>query len=114
MRREVERDFNAYLKRLLASKPTVLKYVHHHERKTLCIDNLCREIRQAELSFHGFEKDRRLYLIQQTAQFFASQALKWAEEQALSALERTRLVDAAKEEDISDLMIEGSTRVTEL
>lgn len=112
---DVRKVFDETLVEKFKAQPDVLKFLIDHERKKVCLDNLCAEI----IKMNG----RRLLInivdfkdvIKSVAGMFAHQALRKAEQDALSDLERIRLkVEASRlstaRDVINDLKKEGALK----
>lgn len=97
MNQEVEAIFDHYLKQIFISKPDVARYLLKHERRSLVIENCCEQIRIAEISNirQNFDISKYHLVISECAKLFAQTALKHAEEQEVSRLERQRRIDEA-------------------
>ena len=94
---EVTKLFDSWIAAKFAGQEAVRSFLLRHERKRLCVDCLCEQIRIAELSRIGkvFNAFRYKYLINQCAQMFCTFALKHAEDDALSRAEKQRRQDEA-------------------
>lgn len=94
MRREVEQVFDAFVKRIYESKGSdIVRFFTKHERKNLCLDNLCAQIKGVERSRMSLRFDKQLYtiFIEDVAAKFCGDALRYAKEQALTRAEQERL-----------------------
>lgn len=87
---DVRRLFDAALVEKFNQLPDVLNFLLKHERKKLCLDNLCAEIIRMNGRKLLFELDTFKQVIETTADMFARKALKLAEENTLSSIERIR------------------------
>lgn len=89
---DVTKEFNGAIRSKFAIKPEILKFLLNHPRKAMCLENLCREIQICEKRALkiGFNIDEYKMLIRDIAFLFAERALKLAEEQAISSIERIR------------------------
>lgn len=87
---DVKKIFEDYLKEKLVTKPDVLKFVLNHERKDLCIKNLCGQILIAEkkLGANRFKKKQFEYMIQSIAKAFAESAIEYKAQSIISGNER--------------------------
>lgn len=94
---EVQQVFDGYLREKFAAKPDILRFLLQHERKPLCMENLCTQIRIAELSNIGkrFNQRRYHFVICEIAKLFASAALEQVEQKLLSHAEVQRRIDEA-------------------
>lgn len=104
------KEFERYISDTFMGKPDILAFFANHERKQLCIDGLCEEVRKAELSNIGrmMDLDRVKFFAHSGAEMFCQLALTSAEEQAVSAAEYQRRLDVnlvyeRAEEAITDL-----------
>lgn len=97
MRSDVESIFDGYIHRTFLEKPEIARFLLKHERKELCIQNLCEQIQGVERSRMSLTFTPSMYkkLIEDIARFFCQQALKQAEEQNLSSLEKLKRVTEA-------------------
>jgi len=93
MKADVEKRFDSTLKKTFSSKPDILKFLINHERKYLVIDNLCYQIRLAELGKNKLDIDKYNMLISDMARFFAQNALEYKKQQILSDNEKKRLIE---------------------
>jgi hypothetical protein len=70
--------------------PDVLQFLKTHERKKICVDNLCAEIIRMNGRKLLIELETFKMVIKDTAYMFAKKALQKAEEDTLSSVERIR------------------------
>lgn len=93
----VEIQFDAYLKRKLETKPNVLSFLLNHERRAVAIERTKEQIHIAEHSNFGkkFNAKHVKEMIETCAAAFANAALNYKEQQLLSELEKSRLVNEA-------------------
>jgi hypothetical protein len=119
MKEDVTRRFDEELKKVFGpTQPEILKFLLTHERRDLCIRNICREISKANglalrVSLTNYDK-----LIRDLARFFAKTAIQHIEEQLLSHGEKVRRVSAADhlkraEEMLVDLEKEAMKNATD-
>lgn len=119
LRNMVSEAFDNEIKRLYATRQPVKEFLLNHERKNLCIENLCKEIRVAEMS-HAVNIKRETIdmLAQNFATSFARIALKHAEEKAMTQLQKDVAIRKADEEKellrIVEDMMEEKDRSEEL
>ena len=94
---EVAQVFDSWLSAKFHGKPDVAKYLLRHERRPMVIQKVCEQIRIAELSNirRRFNTARYRQIIEACAGMFASAAVKYAEEQAVSRAEMIRRMDEA-------------------
>lgn len=104
---EVRQIFDDYLKSRLQSKPEVLNLVLTHERKDLCLNQLCAQIRYAEKKI-GRLMNQKNYraMIEGVANAYAHAVIKNKEESILSANEKKRLEQQAGTLAESEAMIQ--------
>lgn len=79
MQKEVTQIFDARLRKKLATaKPEVLRFLLTHERRTLCISNICLQIQVAEKANHRVQMNRFKYkaMIEAVADMFAKNAVQ--------------------------------------
>lgn len=114
---DVEKIFDEHLKAKLGQKPEVLQFLLRHERKKLCLENLCGEIRVCEFKLGNSFFNAELYrkTIQDVARLFAETALEFAEQGHLTHLEKARRIEEASQyEALSKEITEGQERIEEL
>lgn len=114
---DVQKIFDAYLTTKLSPKPEILKFVLHHERKNLCLENLCGEIKVCEwkLGSQRFDLAKYKLTIEEVAKLFAATCLKAKGEELLTRNERIRRIDEASQyEELSKEIKEGQEKVEEL
>ena len=90
---DVKLKFDEYLKREFGHKPTVLDFLIHHERKELCIRQLCEAIQVAEKRTKlrlTFDAKKYQFSIEEVAKTFAYAAVKARTAELTSIAERQR------------------------
>lgn len=98
---QVEPIFDGYVRRLFEPKPHIAAALLAHERKAVCVERVCDQIRRAETSCNIGRKmnvERFRIMIEAAAKMFCENALRHLEERALSQAERTRREDEARQE----------------
>lgn len=111
-RNQVEKAFNDKLALMFKDKPDIYKWITKHERKKLCLENLCRAITHVENNSTVMLKGKHLdELGEQYAYMFAQAALKHEEEQTMHYLAKKRLMD--EQEILNEILADetDSTRV---
>lgn len=107
---EVTKIFDAYLRETFApAGRDVVNYLIRHERKSICLDNLCEQIEDCERKTYSITFDAKTYRssIRDIAKMFASAALQVAQEQQLTAAERQlKIREASKEADTEGMINE--------
>jgi hypothetical protein len=106
---DIEKIFDLKLDDTFGKKPDVLNYLKNHERKNIVLENLSEQIKGCERANYSinFDVKKYHYTIDEIALFFARNALRYAEEQAVSRIERQRRIDEAnKIEDAKEMMQE--------
>lgn len=101
---DVKTKFDKYLVDTFKSKPQIAKFLLKHERKNVCLNNLCEQIVRAEKGNIIFNSDKYSKVITDVAHMFATQAIKHVEEQRLSESEikkRYQNQDSLKEAEQS-------------
>lgn len=90
---DVKLLFDEYLKKNFGHKPAVLDFLLHHERKELCIRNLCESIRVAEKRTKiklNMDREKYRFSIEEVAKAFAYAAVKARTAELTTAAERHR------------------------
>lgn len=78
----------------------IWRWLKNHERKNLCIENLCKEVFNEELlkGSKRLDKEKLEFLGRSYADTFSNLALRKAEEDAVSQMERSRRIREAEED----------------
>ncbi len=113
MRRDVEQIFDAYIKSVYYTRGAdVMRFFTQHERKNICIDNICEQIQGVERSRMSISFNKKLYtkFIEDIAMKFCFDTLTYAKQQSLTRLEQSRLkadadMLAAHENNIANVEI---------
>lgn len=106
---DVKQIFEDHLKTTLITQPEVLKFVLNHERKDLCIRNLCDQILVSERKLRAkFDQKKYKLMIESIANQFAQAAIDLKKQEILSQSEKKRLIKQADslkeaEECVNDL-----------
>ena len=92
MYQDVEARFDKEINRIFHEKYQIAQFLLKHERKKVCLEKLCEEIRMYEIgkanpSLHQYEG-----MIRDVAKMFAQAALTSKEHEILSTAERMRRV----------------------
>lgn len=87
---DVRRLFDDALVEKFKTIPEVLSFLKNHERKKVCIDNLCAEIIRMNGRKLLIELETFKEVVDTTAGMFARQCLKYAEQQSISSNEKIR------------------------
>lgn len=108
MIREVTSEFNKWIHISFQHKREIVEFLWNHERKEKCINELCNQIKICEkkgkrIKFDVFEYKM---VIKETAKLFARMALKKAEEDEVSKIERQLRIDKAGEMDDIEAMFD--------
>lgn len=91
MRAQIEEIFDARIKKVFISKPNMLPFFLQHERKNLCLDNLCEEVKTAEWKLGAkMDKAKFTQMVETIADTFCQAALRQAEFKHLSPAEQYR------------------------
>jgi len=109
MRNDLEKRFDSALTKAFGTSPDVLKWLKNHERKHLCVDNLCEQVKIIERRQFNLAFDVKKYerLIKDFALMFAKAAILHAEEKMLSSAEINRQVSKRHlEKDLELQMID--------
>jgi len=101
--------FNREVETLFESNEQIKRFILDHERKELCIDNIAKEIRIAELgSVFKVKTNHVEFVAKEYAKTFSRAALQAAEEKSVSEMEKIRRIKEAKDkEDVANMF--GST-----
>ena len=98
-------EFDKEITSMFKEKTEIRNFLLNHERKDLCINNLVTEVRKSEInSAFKMNKEHVITIAKEYAKTFSSAALKYAEEQAVSSLERERRIRKAEEaEEVANM-----------
>lgn len=97
---DVQRKFEEELGKIFPTKPEIGKFLARHERRELCLRNLCAQIVMAEQAMGGkFGRKQLDLLVKSTARLFAQAALKLAEERALSDIQKQTILQQKPKSD---------------
>ncbi len=111
MRSEIKKIFDARIAEKFRTLPEVRKFLLTHERKEICIDNLCEQIQICERKLYSilFQAEDYKDTIHTVADMFCERALKKAEEDSISANERIRRMNEVDEPTqlIRDMVQQG-------
>lgn len=90
MRRIVVAFFNDELKRVFETKPTMLDFLTKHERKNMCIDNICHQVILSErrAKNHLADINNLERFVRDLARIFASTCIEHKKEELLTSLAR--------------------------
>ncbi len=109
MREQILKEFDSFILQTFKLKPEVRRYLIDHERKNICIDNLCREIQTIERRKLRIIFDLQAYkrTVRDVAKMFCEACLLHAEEKALTSNERSRRIrEGQKEADAQEMINE--------
>lgn len=98
---DVKRRFEDHLKKKLASKPEILKFILEHERKDLCLRNLVDQIRKCEGLVINFSAAKYDKVIKDVAILFGKAVLLHKEESLMSSSQKQRQL--AKRDELKDM-----------
>lgn len=104
MKHQIESLFNMYIVKTYQNKD-IASFLWNHERKPKCVHELCRQIELCERSEKSIKFDRSKYrmVVNESAKMFCGAALLKAEQDAVSRIERQRLMDESNRiKDIED------------
>jgi len=100
---EVTQRFNLVLREIfpknLQNREELVKFVLNHERKVLCIQNLCAQIQAAEGKISTFNVNDWKDLIRETARMFANAAIEAQIALHTSSAEKARQASIGSEYD---------------
>ena len=100
---DVETKFNQFIHQTFLAKPHIQKFLLNHERKKVAIENLCEQIRLAELGLPGkmrMNQKKYVSLIHGIARMFCDAALTAKEHEIMS--EAAKKAMKSKEDVIRD------------
>jgi hypothetical protein len=91
---EVTMEFDSYLIHTFKNE-SVRNFLIRHERKNVCIQNLCYQIERCERQTYSIKFDANKYrmVIKEVAKMFAHAALESAMQRELSQAEKNRRID---------------------
>lgn len=93
MRNTVENSFNSFIDSTFINKPEIRKFLHGHERKKLCLENLFREIENIErTNITLLKADHLTTLGAEYGRIFCKAALQLEEEDKMHYLDKARKV----------------------
>jgi len=86
MRAEVEKKFDDAIREVFKNRSQVVNFLLRHERKNICIDNLCSEILKCEKHHFSinFDAGKYDYVIKEVAKMFAQSSLGYLEQSIMS------------------------------
>lgn len=89
---QIRKIFDQTLVKKFGEKREILNFLINHPRKQICLENLCAQIQLAERKLLSIVFNVEIYkkTIHDIALMFAGQALRKAEEDQLSSIERIR------------------------
>lgn len=106
---DVTQRFDAHLRKLFQeSNKEVLNFLLKHERKQLCLNNLCNQILVAEASSKvKVNIDSFQLLIEETAKLFANAAIDARIHELMTPAEKTRRQsEVSKLDEIKSVVVE--------
>lgn len=108
MKAEIEKIFDDHLREKFKATPEIVRFLIGHERKGICLENLCGQIEICERRQFNIGFNSKVYkrTIQDIGDMFASACLKHAEELALSSSERLRRITEGDKDKSIDEMVE--------
>ena len=80
--------FDTYIKSKLDQKPEVMKAVLNHERKQVCLQNLCAQIKAVEAINPAWNKGLMIKTVDSVADLFMKSVLEHWKQSAMSELVR--------------------------
>ena len=100
MRTEIEKLFNAFIEKTFKNRRDLMTFFLKHERKKICIDNLCEQIQGVERRRYSLTFNSTIYkrLINDVAKMFCDACLLHQDEKNLSSNERLRRIEAGSAE----------------
>lgn len=95
------------VKKRFGSKPDLHSYFKHHPRRDLLIGNIHDKIKEHEFSSKPFKPDQIVMIAHEFINQFFKVAITYAEQQALSDLERSLIREQTPEELEKELVDGG-------
>jgi len=83
--------FNSQLDKVFNDRREVLHFLNNHERKNVCLSNIVQEVKKTERATYKLKRSDLEFIGKEYANTFANAALKHAEQQAVSDLEKLRM-----------------------
>jgi hypothetical protein len=109
MYHDVKRRFEEEITKRLSLKPEVLKFVLNHERKDVCLKNLCEQIEKCERQSFQILFDAKKYasVIKSVAVLFAKAVILHKEEKMMTEGARLKQIsDHSKMQRAEEYMID--------
>jgi len=94
-------------------QPNVCKFLLNHERKNVCINNMLKLVTDAE-KLSPLKKEDVQYVARSYADTFSNAALTFEEQNAISEIERSRLIRKNDEQEEFSKYIDEITSVDSL
>lgn len=107
MRENIVKEFDAELSRVFREKPDILKFLLKHERKEVCIVNLCGQVANIERRSYSITFDITLYksVVHSVARMFAEACLLNAQSKTTSSIEKIRQqTEVDKEKQVEEMI----------
>lgn len=98
---EVKIIFDEEIAKRFQSNEAVKNFLLRHERREICLNNLCAEISRIEGLSINFNAEKYRYTIAQVVNMFATRALEVHEQKLLSNAERRRREDENRRIEIA-------------
>lgn len=112
---EVRRIFDDYVISIFQSKIDIKNFILKHERKEVCLQNLCEQIRIIELGRMDLSAHKYKNLIEGVAKMFCDAALKSKEEELITHAEKARrLNEASKLDQAKEMLKEAGESIREI
>lgn len=94
MRDIIALKFDQAIDQIFKEQPQIIPFIKHHERKNMCIDNLCAQMNLQPM----FDRRNVEYVVTEMVKLFSKAALIEKEQQLISQSERKRLESIASHE----------------
>lgn len=107
---DVTQLFDQYLTKNFGHKPEVLQFLLHHERRQICLQNLCGQIQIAEKRSKlrlNFDAIKYKLMIDEVAKMFAHAAVRVRVAELVSTAEKYRRQSEASKYDEIKSVVKG-------
>lgn len=98
---DVRKIFDDYLTKKFKTNQSILNFFMKHERKEICLNNLCAEIMAIENRRLDFNAYTYVELIEAVAKMFCERSLTVQDQKLMSTNERRRLEDENRRLEIA-------------
>jgi len=91
MKEHVEHRFNNWIRWKFKKKSHLIEFFLNHERKELCITNVCKQLTQCEIRRPGFNTVQAAEIIDFSARLFTIACIQHQEQKHISQAEKSRI-----------------------